>query len=239
MRYIAKLSFITALFAVSASAQTGVNPSLEAFFSASGAEFSADIPQAMKQAEGIVIPPPAFPYDNPEKASSEVADHYLYMPIQYKMVYVYEHRSSEFPETRKAVVEYKGYSAKDSMVYGVITFYEKNSVKTRNFHIKTTSNGIFVSDSLTSGPRTEIPTPLFQGQVWRENYLTSRVTSFEAKASVPAGNFTDCLGITARIGGADPGSDDRIYAPGIGLVAENVTTENRQESFKLISYYRK
>jgi hypothetical protein len=42
--------------------------------------------------------------------------------------------------------------------------------------------------------------------------------------------------VTTKIGGGDAGSAERYYAPGIGLVYEEVRGEDVQETIKLISW---
>ena len=235
MRYIAKSLSIIILSSVSAFAQAAVV--IPDAFLTSDAQFSGDVGQAAAELERFDVPAPVNPFVEPGKDSSETADPYVYLPIQVRMVYEYEYTSSEFLGSKRVTVEYKGYSEKDSLTNASITYYNKNGVKNYEFQIKVNPNGLSVSDTILAGvARIEIPFPLFKGKEWTENSDKNRVSTFSAKTSLPAGNFAGCLRITTKLGGGDAGSAERIYAPGIGLVSETITAEDKQESLKLISF---
>ncbi len=233
----AKLLSITVSLAFSVSAQDFAENAIRKTFSATDGQMAPFI--SLENYKGFEIPSPAGFSADPSKNSSETADPYLYLPISVKAVYEYEYTSSEFQGAKKVVVEYKGYSEKDSLTAASITYYNRNGQKTYDFTIKIANNGLIVSDTILAGARVEIPFPLFKGKEWTENADKNRVSTFSAKASVPAGSFENCLKIITKIGGGDAGVAERYYAPNVGLVLESVNAEDKQETLKLVSFSKK
>ncbi|GAB4033793.1 MAG: hypothetical protein Fur0012_13800 [Elusimicrobiota bacterium] len=230
----AKLLLIVFALSSGLSAQGLADRAIEKAFSATDSQIIS-----VGNYKGFEVPSPTGFSVDATKSSSETADPYLYLPISIKGVYEYEFTSSEFQGTKKVVVEFKGYSEKDSMASASITYFNKNSQKSNDFTLKIADNGIISSDTVLAGARIEIPFPLFKGKEWTENSDKNRVSTFSAKISVPAGNFENCLKITTRIGGGDAGVAERYYAPNLGLVMETVNAEDKQETLRLVSFKAK
>lgn len=233
----AKLSLTMLFISFSVSAQNPAENAIKRIFSATDSQIATFA--FLENYNGFEIPTPSGFTVESSKNSSETANPYLYLPITVKAVYEYEYTSSEFQGSKKVVVEYNGYSEKDSLTYASITYYNKNGQRTYDYTIKIANNGIVVSDTILAGPRIEIPFPLFKGKEWTENADKNRVSTFSAKTSVPAGNFENCLKIVTKIGGGDAGVAERYYAANIGLVLESVNAEDKQEALKLVSFFKK
>jgi len=235
MKYIAKLSIILSITAGSAFSQISA-PEIKNFFNTSDIQLNDVFNQGLKISEKFEIPIPSLPYLDTSKNSSESLDPYNYLPIFNRVVYEYEYTSSEFIGNKKVVVEFKGYSEKDSLTNVTITYYNKKGTKIVDYTIKISPSGLISSDSILGGSRIELPIPLFKDKQWTENSNNNRITSINAKVQTQAGTFLNCLKVYTRIGGGDAGSAERYYAPGIGLVMENVNAEDKQESIKLVSF---
>jgi len=221
----AKLFLTLSFLNLNISAQDLASKAIEKAFSVTDRQI-----MSVGDYKGFEIPSPVGFSVEVSKNSSQTADPYLYLPISIKGVYEYEFTSSEFQGAKKVIVEYKGYSEKDSMAIASITYFNKNGKKTYDFTLKIAQNGIVASDTILAGARVEIPFPLFKGKEWTENSDKNRVSTFSAKVSVPAGTFDNCLKITTKIGGGDAGFSERYYAPGKGLVMETVNAEDKQET---------
>lgn len=233
----AKLSLVIVSLAGYISAQDFAEKAIKKTFSATDGQMAPFI--SLENYKGFEIPSPSGFSVEQNKNSSETADPYVYLPISVKAVYEYEYTSSEFQGSKKVIVEYKGYSEKDSLTSASITYYNRNGQKTSDFTLKISNNGILASDTILAGARIEIPFPLFKGKEWTENSDKNRVSTFSAKASVPAGNFENCLKIITKIGGGDAGIAERYYAQNVGMVLENISAEDKQETLKLVSFKKK
>jgi hypothetical protein len=81
--------------------------------------------------------------------------------------------------------------------------------------------------------------PLTYNMTWNEGSDRSRVAALNAKVTVPAGAYNGCLKISTRLNGGEAGTAERYYAPGVGLVYEQVISEDRQDTIKLTAYQLK
>ena len=169
-----------------------------------------------------------------EKASHTPAEEYL--PIRRKVVYTYEYTSSDFQGSKVLTVEYLEYSEKDNSVKVTMATFNHNKPKLDTFVLSSTPAGIHALNSPLAGSRLEIPSPAAYNAAWDEGTDRSRIAGVNSKISVPAGSFTNCLKISTRLGGGDAGTAERYYAPGVGLLFEQILAEDKQETIKLISY---
>ncbi|MCX7641952.1 MAG: hypothetical protein N2Z20_04890 [Elusimicrobiales bacterium] len=177
---------------------------------------------------------PSFKIDsNTIKNSSEIHEPYLYLPIFKKLRYEYSYESTNFVGKKKIVVEFTGYSEKDSLATAKIVYYNKKDTKAIEFSLKITEKGILATDSILGGERIEIPIPLFKDKRWTENDKENRVIGFSSKAETPYGNFTNCLKILTNIKGNEIGKRERYYAPNIGLVKEIIKFEEKTDIIEL------
>lgn len=72
----------------------------------------------------------------------------------------------------------------------------------------------------------EFPLPPKPGDEWLKAADRFQVTELQAGIQVPAGFFTDCLRVVRFAAGGDAGTEERFYAPSVGLVYALSTDEN-------------
>ncbi|OGR41848.1 MAG: hypothetical protein A2X35_11085 [Elusimicrobia bacterium GWA2_61_42] len=217
-----------------AAAQTGPLENVLARTDSALAEAFLKASQTMPP---FTVPPPVSISGDNRASDTPAAD---YLPLNQRAVYEYEYTSSEFTGVKTVRVEYLEYSqAERSVKVNMIIFAARSKPRVSNFVVTAGPAGIRSSDSPLSGPRLEIPFPLAYNQVWNEGSDRNRVAALNAKAAVPAGTFDGCLKITTKLGGGDSGAAERYYAPGVGLVYEQIISEDRQEAIRLTSYQLK
>lgn len=158
-----------------------------------------------------------------------------FFPMRKNRIYEYEHTSSEFLGTRKLTIEYLDYSEKEGFLTARLTAHNRTTPWVEDYSVQFKSDGLHSTSSPLGGPRVEIPLPLYQNRSWTEGQLYNRVTSLKYRTTVPAGTFEGCVKILSKIGGGDAGSAYRVYAPGVGLVEEALSAEDRQDHIRLVS----
>ncbi|OGR65037.1 MAG: hypothetical protein A2X31_07730 [Elusimicrobia bacterium GWB2_63_22] len=193
--------------------------------------------QAQEGMPIFTVPAPVSISPNDERTSDTPAADYL--PLNKRVVYEYEYTSSEFLGAKVIRVEFLGYSEAEKSAAVNMIIFNKNKPKVSNFVIAAGPTGIRSSDSPIYGPRLEIPFPLAYNQTWHEGSDRNRVAALNAKVTVPAGVYSGCLKITTRLNGGEAGSAERYYAPGVGLVYEQLISEDRQDTIKLTAYQLK
>ncbi|MDQ7773854.1 MAG: hypothetical protein RDU13_10055 [Elusimicrobiales bacterium] len=158
-----------------------------------------------------------------------------FFPMRKSRIYEYEYTSSEFLGSRKLTIEYLDYSEKEGFLTARLTAYNRNTPWVEDYSVRFKADGLHATSSPLGGPRVEIPLPLYQNRSWTEGAYYNRVTSLKHKVTVPAGTFENCLRILTKIGGGDAGSAYRVYAPGVGLVEEALSAEDRQDHIRLVA----
>lgn len=197
------------------------------------------------ESAGTSLVPPAPELDDlkdpvmNKDASNPVTDQEIglnYFPIQKNIKLEYEYTSSEFLGEKRVIIEISDYSEKDNSAKVKMIIFKDNRYESTDYNVYVTESGITATDSLFGGKRTEIAFPVVQGKTWTEGRNKNRISSVNAKITVPAGELSNCIKITTKIGGGDAGSSVRYYTPGVGLVYEEVQGEDMQETIKLISW---
>lgn len=158
-----------------------------------------------------------------------------FFPMIKNRIYEYEYTSSEFLGTRRLTIEYLEYSEKENYLTARLTAYNRTTPWVEDYSVHFKGDGLYATSSPLGGPRLEVPLPLYQNRSWSEGSFYNRVTSLRYRTSVPAGDFEGCLKILSKIGGGDAGSAYRIYAPGVGLVEEALSAEDRQDHIRLVA----
>jgi hypothetical protein len=218
--------------AYAAAQQNALNNVLNATDPALAAAF-----QAAQQGMPVFTVPPPVSISTDERYSDTPAAEYL--PLAKRAVLEYEYTSSEFVAPKVIRVEYMSYSEKDATASVNMIIFNKNKPRVTNFVTVAGADGLRSSDSPLYGPRLEFPLPLVYNAVWNEGPDRNRVAALNAKIVVPAGTYNGCLKIATRLSGGDAGSAERYYAPGVGLVYEQIISEEKQETLKLTSYQLK
>jgi len=202
---------------------------LENVVSATDGRLAASLTDAMGQVQAV--PAPAAP--SREEAASEARDGYF--PLREKAVFLYEYTSSEFTGVKLVRLEYINYSGKDNAGSVSKTITYKGVSRNEVYGVHADAEGVYATGGVIGGRRMEFPLPPAIGKNWSENSHIANVAATDARVDVPAGTFMNCLKVTAAIGG-DAGKGERYYAPGIGLVYEQVRTGAGQAAVKLLSY---
>ncbi|MCM2268005.1 MAG: hypothetical protein NDI60_09575 [Elusimicrobiales bacterium] len=208
---------------------------LDAVLARTDAALAADFYRAAQQMPAFGVPPPVSISD--ERYSDTPAADYL--PLNKRAVYEYEYTSSEFTGVKTIRIEFMEYSEAARTAQVNMIIFNKTKPKVSNFVMTAGPDGIRSSDSPIAGPRLELPFPLAYNQVWNEGSDRNRVAALNAKVAVPAGVYNGCLKITSKLGGGDAGSAERYYAPGVGLVYEQIAAEDSQQTIKLTAYQLK
>jgi hypothetical protein len=84
--------------------------------------------------------------------------------------------------------------------------------------------------------RKEFSLPVVKGSQWQGPAGGEQISSLDARVSVPAGNFSNCLKVSGGAAGAR--TEERDYALGVGLVYETASEKGVQYSLKLVSMHR-
>jgi hypothetical protein len=77
----------------------------------------------------------------------------------------------------------------------------------------------------------EFPLPPVVGKKWRSGSDACRVDALDAVAETPAGKFEGCLRVLRLVAGGDEGSEERLYAPGVGLL--RAVSNDESDAYKL------
>jgi hypothetical protein len=227
--------FISLILApLSAFAQAGA---LETVLARTDSALADGFVKAAQNMPSFSVPAPASIAPDQARAADTLAADYL--PLNKRAIYEYEYTSSEFAETKTIRVEYTEYSESARSVKVNMVILNRSKPKVSSFVMTAGPSGVSASDSPISGPRLEIPFPLAYNQVWNDGAGRNRVAALNARVTVPAGTYNACLKIVTKLGGGDAGAAERYYAPGIGLVSEQINAEDGQHSIRLVSYQLK
>lgn len=245
------LSIITSITLCSMFAFAHANPDMSntevinKIFMTSGIHIAPDILEnAIEDAISNFVPPAPVPDDLKDSVidrdalnlSTEQEIGLNYFPIKKNIKLEYEYTSSEFLGKKRVIIEISEYSEKDNSAKAKMIIFKGNRYESTDYNIYITESGILATDSILDGKRTEIAFPVKLGKVWTEGRNKNRISSLNAKITVPAGELTNCIKIITKIADGDAGSAVRYYAPGIGLVYEEVKGEDVQETIKLLNW---
>ena len=175
----------------------------------------------------------AAPVPAPMESSKAAPGPELYAPFHRDGIYNYEYTSTEFTGTRTLRLEFGTYSAKDASVTVRKTVFNANTPQVTAFKVYFTRRGIEADGSPLAGPRLEMPSPLTYNQTWDEGQDRNRVAAVNTEIRTASGIHKGCVRIITRLAGG--GTMNRYYAPGVGLVAEQLLTKDKQEMISLVS----
>lgn len=188
----------------------------------------------------VVAELPAVPAVSAPAAAAEEQQSALsksdYFPLNKRLVLVYRYTSSEFSGAKTIRVEQLRYFPKDNAATFMRTTYYNGTSYNEVYGAHANQSGVYSVNGLLGGDRMEFSLPERVGSTWRKDSNGSTIESLSARVGVPAGDFSNCLKVTTELGGGDAGISERYYAPGIGLVYENVAGEAARETLKLVSY---
>lgn len=198
------------------------------------------VSSAIEIPEGKVVAEPvsaaaAKPAVKPAPISSEG-----YFPIQERVTMVYEFTTSdqEGSELFEISFDQVNQSASETLALAKVHRLASKDTPT-SFFTKRNGKGVFSYDFIQGSDRMEFPAMVFRGATWNSNVGIELVETLRGWVDVPAGKFTKCLKIVTQIGGGDQGTAVRYYAPGVGLVYEEVRAEDVQSQLRLVSVTKK
>ena len=168
----------------------------------------------------------AAPVPAPMESAKAAPGPELYAPFHRDGIYNYEYTSTEFSGSRTLRLEFGTYSARDASVTVRKTVFNANSPQISTFKVYFTRTGIQAGGS-----------PLAYNQTWDEDGDRSRVAAVNTEIKTASGIHKGCVRIITRLAGG--GTINRYYAPGVGLVAEQLLTKDKQEMISLVSYLLK
>lgn len=175
----------------------------------------------------------------PAEVSKAASGPENYVPFHRDGIYNYEYTSSRFAGSKTLRLEFGNYYAKDASVTVTKTIFENNVPQVTTYQVYLTQDGIQAGGSPLAGPRLEMPSQVVLNQAWNEGQDRSRVAAVNTSIKTAAGNYKGCVRIITRIARGDVGTINRYYAPGVGLVAEQLITAEKQEMISLVSYLLK
>ena len=224
------LLFLSLVIPFSAAARAA--GALDKVLAATDGALSSAAREAADAQQPFTVPPPVSIAD-PRYSDTPAAD---YLPLKQRAVFEYEYTSSEFTGSKVIRVEYMSYSEADRTAQVNMVIFNRTKPRVVNYVMTSDASGVRSSDSPLYGPRLEIPFPLQYNSVWNEGPDRSRVAALNAKITVPAGTYNGCLKVLTRLSDGDAGAAVRYYAPGVGLVYEQINSEEKQETISLTSY---
>lgn len=195
-------------------------------------QLAASVNDAKDIAAAPSVPAPVA-VEGKTNATRPQSDHF---PLDKHIVLVYEYTSSEFAGSKTIRLEQMAYFPKDNAASFLKTTTYNGSSYNEIVGVHADAAGVYSRNGLLGGDRMEFSLPERVGSTWSRNSDGSTITSLSAAVRLPAGEFSDCLKVTTELGGGDAGLSERYYAPGIGLVYENVSGEAVQETLRLVSY---
>jgi hypothetical protein len=226
---IAFLAVLSASGFASAQSEVSVRSVLDHAISATDGQLAPAFAAALDNA--VAVPVPAAPART--EVAAEAAD--LYFPLRAGAVYNYDYTSSEFDGIRHVRLEYIHYSEKDHAISVLKTVTYDGASRNELYGVHANAKGVYATGGIISGRRMEFPLPLEISKNWSESADLLKVDAIDARVQVPAGNFGSCLKISSAIGGA-AARGERYYAPGVGLVYEEVISGTGRAAVKLVSY---
>ena len=225
-KFVSAAVVAVSLFPAAAGAQ-----SFSRVLAATDASLAGAFSSALKAPVTIKVSAPAA-----EKAAATGSE---YAPIARAGVYIYEYSSNKFSGKRLLRFEYGPYSERDGLVTVTISFDDRTSPWTGTFQMQNGPDGVTAGGSTWGMARLEMPNPVVYNYKWDEGNVQNRIAAVNTTATTPAGSFRNCVRILSRIDGGNTGTINRYYAPGVGLVMEQLISRDKQETITLLHYQLK
>ncbi|MDD4004486.1 MAG: hypothetical protein PHW69_04700 [Elusimicrobiaceae bacterium] len=163
-----------------------------------------------------------------------------FFPIKGHVSMVYEYTTSDQDKSEivEVVFDAVNHNSGEVAVSARVSRPSDSTSVPTSFLAKRTALGVFSYDFIRRSNRMEFPSDLQPGAEWNSNVGIERIETLRGWVVVPAGKFTSCLKVVTRIGGGDLGTAVRYYAPGAGLVFEEIRAEDVQSQLRLVSITR-
>ena len=162
-----------------------------------------------------------------------------YFPLMEGYKLKYHHTSTEFEGTETVEVVLTNLRAfrDDAQATAVLTRMRAGGAGAQEtYAIRKTARQVSSEGGVLRLRRLEFPLPLVPGKKWTEEPNLNEIASIEASIEVPAGKFWRCLRVNTLLAGGDGGSAIRYYAPGIGYVYEEYSSETWGSRVSLVGF---
>ncbi|MEI8191625.1 MAG: hypothetical protein WCI75_18075, partial [candidate division NC10 bacterium] len=161
-----------------------------------------------------------------------------YFPLISGMKLTYNHTSTEFEGGEVVEIVFQDVRAfrDDCSAKVTLTRTRKGQSRTETYQIRKSGKEVVSENGPIGWGRKEYPIPAVPGKEWIEEPDRHVVASLDEAVDVPAGRFQRCLRINTCIAGGDGGSAIRYYAPGIGYICEEYSSETAGSRVALASF---
>ncbi|MBI5242743.1 MAG: hypothetical protein HY922_03540 [Elusimicrobia bacterium] len=161
-----------------------------------------------------------------------------FFPLISGMKLIYNHTSTEFEGVEVVELLFQDVRAfrTDGMARVQMTRTRKGQSKVENYNVRKTAKEVITENGPIGWGRKEYPIPAVPGKEWIEDPDRHVVASLEEAVQVPAGKFQRCLRVNTFIAGGDGGSAIRYYAPGVGYVYEEYSSETSGSRVSLTQF---
>lgn len=162
-----------------------------------------------------------------------------WFPLMEGYKLTYHHTSTEFEGTEVVELELSDLRAfrNDAQAKVVLARTRMGGKPEREeYLIKKTVKHVSAEGGVLKLKRIEYPLPPVVGKRWVEEPDLSVVAALDASIEVPAGKFNRCLRVNTYLAGGDGGSALRYYAPGIGYVYEEYSSETWGSRVRLVKF---
>ena len=180
-----------------------------------------------------------LPAEDGQEYASRAAEPKNYFPFDSSLVLVYSYTTSEqaVAETIELTFENISLTPKERMGVGRLAISGK--IRPDSFRVRQTEQGIFAFDYANGRERMEFPFPIKENARWESSVGIESIATLRGWVIVPAGKFYGVLKVVTSLGGGDLGTATRYYAPGVGLVYEEILAEDKHDVLKLVAVRRK
>jgi len=161
-----------------------------------------------------------------------------YFPLISGMKLIYNHTSTEFEGVESVEVLFQDVRAfrDDSTARVSLTRTRKGQPHAETYQVRKSAKEVSTENGPIGWGRREYPIPAVPGKEWIEEPDRHVVASLDEAVEVPAGKFMRCLRVNTFIAGGDGGSAIRYYAPGVGYVYEEYSSETSGSRVALASF---
>ena len=164
-----------------------------------------------------------------------------FFPLTPGLRWAYEHRSSEFEgvEIVELALEALPGTPPGSAARATLLRHPPEAPSREySYDIRATGTEVFSEGGILGLTRREFPLPPKVGQRWVEPPDINEIVSDRETVNTPAGEFSGCLKVNTYLAAGDSGCAVRYYAPGVGYVFEEYSSETWGAQVKLIRFSR-
>lgn len=162
-----------------------------------------------------------------------------YFPLIVGLRWNYQHTSTEFDGIESVEIEIQDVQGfrEDVLAAALIRRRRMGQETSKSYRIKKTAKEVSSDSGVLGWGRKEFPLPPVPGKTWIEEPDRHEIASLDSEIQVPAGHYIRCLRVNTLLAGGDGGSALRYYAPGVGYVYEEYSSETSGSRVSLSSFH--